>query len=110
MASEHIVTGTDANFAAEVENFDGVAMIDFWATWCGPCLAIAPAVEELAAEYAGKMKVVKLNVDENPNVAAKYGIRGIPTLLFFKGGKVAKQVVGAVPKKRLKKAVDEVVG
>ncbi len=110
MASEHIVTGTDANFAEEVENFDGVAMIDFWATWCGPCLAIAPAVEELAEEYTGKLKVVKLNVDENPNTAAKYGIRGIPTLLFFKGGEVADQVVGALPKKRLKKAVDKVLG
>jgi len=110
MASEHIIIGTDANFAEEVENFDGVAMIDFWATWCGPCLAIAPAVEELAAEYTGKLKVVKLNVDENPNTAAKYGIRGIPTLLFFKGGEVADQVVGALPKKRLKKAVDKVLG
>jgi len=110
MASEHIVTGTDENFATEVENFDGVAMIDFWATWCGPCLAIAPAVEELAEEYAGKIKVVKVNVDENPNVAAKYGIRGIPTLLFFKSGEVADQVVGALPKKRLKKTVDKVLG
>jgi thioredoxin 1 len=110
MASKSIVIGTDTNFAEEVENFDGVAMIDFWATWCGPCLAIAPAVEELAEEFVGKMKVVKVNVDENPGIAAKYGIRGIPTLLFFKGGEVAEQVVGAVPKKRLRKTVDKVIG
>jgi thioredoxin 1 len=109
MASEFIITGTDDNFAAEVEKHDGVAMVDFWATWCGPCLAIAPAVEEIAAEYQGKLKVVKVNVDENPNIAAKFGIRGIPTLLFFKGGEVVRQVVGAQPKKRLVKTVDEVL-
>ncbi len=109
MASEFLVTGTDDNFAAEVEKHDGVAMVDFWATWCGPCLAIAPAVEEIAAEYQGRLKVVKVNVDENPNIAAKFGIRGIPTLLFFKGGEVVRQVVGAQPKKRLVKTVDEVL-
>jgi len=109
MASEFIVTGTDDNFAAEVEKHSGVAMVDFWATWCGPCLAIAPAVEEIAEEYQGKLKVVKVNVDENPNVAAKFGIRGIPTLLFFKKGEVVRQVVGAQPKKKLVKTVDEVL-
>ncbi|OGD71639.1 MAG: thioredoxin [Candidatus Coatesbacteria bacterium RBG_13_66_14] len=109
MASEFIVTGTDDNFAAEVEKHDGVAMVDFWAVWCGPCLAVAPAVEEIAEEYKGRLKVVKVNVDENPNVAAKFGIRGIPTLLFFKKGEVVRQVVGAQPKKRLVKTVDEVL-
>ena len=109
MASEFIVTGTDDNFTAEVEKHPGVAMVDFWAAWCGPCLAIALAVEEIAEEYRDKLKVVKLNVDENPNVAAKFGIRGIPTLLFFKGGQVVRQVVGAQPKKKLVKTVDEVL-
>jgi thioredoxin 1 len=109
MASEFIVTGTDDNFAAEVEKHSGVAMVDFWAPWCGPCLAIGQAVEEIAEEYKGKLKVIRLNVDESPNVAAKFGIRAIPTLLFFKGGEVVRQVVGAQPKKRLVKAVDEVL-
>ena len=109
MASEFIVTGTDDNFSDEVESHDGVAMVDFWATWCGPCLAIAPAIEEIAKDYQGKLKVVKVNIDDNPNVAAKFGIRGIPTLLFFKGGEVVRQVVGAQPKKRLVKTVEEVL-
>lgn len=109
MASELIVTGTDDNFAEEVENHDGVSMVDFWATWCGPCLAIAPAIEEIAKDYRGKLKVVKINVDDNPNVAAKFGIRGIPTLLFFKGGEVVRQVVGAQPKKRMVKTIEEVL-
>ncbi|MCK4594701.1 thioredoxin [bacterium] len=109
MASEFIVIGTDDNFAEEVENHDGVAMVDFWAPWCGPCLAIEPAVEEIAKDYKDRLKVVRLNVDESPSVAAKFGIRGIPTLLFFKGGEVVRQVVGAQPKKRLVKTVEEVL-
>jgi len=109
MASELVVTGTDDNFTTEVEKHDGVAMVDFWAPWCGPCLAIAQAVDEIAEEYQGKLKVIRLNVDENPNIAAKFGIRGIPTLLFFKKGEVVRQVVGAQPKKRLVKTVDEVL-
>jgi thioredoxin 1 len=109
MASELVVIGTDDNFAKEVEGHDGVAMVDFWAPWCGPCLAIAQAVEEIAEDYRGKLKVIRLNVDESPAVAAKFGIRGIPTLLFFKNGEVVRQVIGAQPKKRLVKTVDEVI-
>jgi thioredoxin 1 len=106
MASEFIITGTDDNFAAEVEKHDGVAMVDFWATWCGPCLAIAPAVEEIAAEYQGKLKVVKVNVDENPNIAAKFGIRGIPTLMLFKNGNVEATRIGALSKSQLTAFLD----
>ncbi|MBD3371162.1 MAG: thioredoxin [Candidatus Coatesbacteria bacterium] len=109
MSSEHEIIGTDDNFTDEVEQSDIPVMVDFWATWCGPCLAIAPAVEELAKDYQGKLKVVKVNVDENPGVAGKYGIRGIPTLLFFKGGEVVRQVVGAQPKKRLQKTIDDIL-
>jgi thioredoxin 1 len=109
MASELVVTGTDDNFAEEVEGHDGVAMVDFWAPWCGPCLAIAQAVEEIADEYKGKLKVIRLNVDESPAVATRFGIRGIPTLLFFKNGEVVRQVIGAQPKRRLVKTVDEVL-
>ncbi|MBD3400546.1 MAG: thioredoxin [Candidatus Coatesbacteria bacterium] len=109
MSSEYEVVGTDDSFAEEVEQSDIPVLVDFWATWCGPCLAIAPAVEELAKEYQGRLKVVKLNVDENPKTAGKFGIRGIPTLLFFKDGEVVRQVVGAQPKKRLVKTVEELL-
>lgn len=86
---------TDANFEAEVLNSDQPVLVDFWATWCGPCLAIAPMIEELAIEMGGKAKVGKLDVDNNPETAAKFGIRGIPALLVFKGGKVVDQFLGA---------------
>ena len=84
-------------------------MVDFWAVWCGPCQMVAPIVEELAAEYDGKLKVMKLNTDENPDVAGKYGIMSIPTLLFFKGGQPIDKVVGAVPKRVLKDAIDKLL-
>lgn len=99
---------SDATFDAEVLRSATPVLIDFWAPWCGPCRAIAPVVEELAREYEGKVKVVKMNVDDNPQTPAKYGVRGIPNLIVFKGGQVAEQIVGAVPKSRLAKALDSV--
>ncbi len=84
-------------------------MIDFWAVWCGPCQMIAPVVEELATEYQGKVKIGKLNTDENPDIASRYQIMGIPTLLFFKEGKVVDKVVGAAPKKQLKEKIDRLL-
>ena len=91
----------DKNFAAEVLNSDIPVLVDFWATWCGPCRSIAPIVEQLAEDFNGRVKVTKLNVDENPATPGQYGVRGIPTLILFKGGKVVDQIVGAVPKARL---------
>ncbi len=100
---------TDANFEQEVLNSDTPVLVDFWAEWCGPCKAIAPVVDELAEEYEGKVKFTKLDVDSNPQTPMSYGIRGIPALLIFDGGSVAKQVVGAVPKSALKKSIDEAI-
>jgi thioredoxin 1 len=106
--AENISSVTDVSFQAEVieaSNSQPV-MVDFWADWCRPCHMLAPTVAEIAATYAGKLKVVKLNVDENVNSAGRYNIRGIPTLLIFKGGQVADQIVGAVPKEQISKIVD----
>lgn len=101
---------TDANFDAEVINSDKPVLIDFWAVWCGPCKLIAPTVEEVAKEYDGKFKVGKMDIDNNPNVAMKYGIRSIPTLLIFKDGKVVDQIVGAVPKNVITSKMDAHTG
>ncbi len=92
---------SDKTFSQEVLNSDLPVLVDFWATWCGPCRSIAPIVEELANDYTGKIKVTKLNVDENPATSSQYGVRGIPTLILFKSGKILDQIVGAVPKARL---------
>ena len=100
---------SDENFDAEVIRSDLPVLVDFWAPWCGPCKFIAPVVEELAAEYAGRLKVAKLNVDDNPLTPSRYGVRGIPNLLILKGGAVKEQIVGAVPKARLTQAIESVL-
>ena len=100
---------SDASFDSDVLQADVPVLIDFWAPWCGPCKAIAPVVEELAGEYDGRLKVVKMNVDDNPQTPAQYGVRGIPNLILFKSGEVKQQIVGAVPKGHLVKAIDDVV-
>jgi thioredoxin 1 len=105
MASELIQTVTDSSFRELVKSPTPV-LIDFWAEWCMPCKRIAPSVDQLAAEYAGKLTVAKMNVDENPSVPTELGIRGIPTLMLFKGGVLVDSIVGAVDKGALKKMVD----
>src|SRR5258705_13052451 len=97
----------DATWDADVMKASELVLVDFWAVWCGPCQMVAPIVEELAQEYDGKIKVLKLNTDENPDIAGKYGIMSIPTLLFFKGGQPVEKVIGAVPKRILKEAIDK---
>ncbi len=100
---------TDNNFETEVIKCELPVLVDFWAPWCGPCRAIAPVVEELSQEYTGRIKVVKMNVDENPSTPSKYGIRAIPTLILYKGGDVLEQVTGAVSKANLKQMIDKTV-
>jgi len=100
---------SDDNFETEVLKSPLPVLLDLWAPWCGPCRAIAPIVDELAGEYAGKLKVVKMNVDENPRTPSRYGVRGIPNLILFKNGEVQQQIVGAVPRAHLVKAISTVV-
>ncbi len=98
---------TDATFSTDVLNASKPVLVDFWAEWCGPCRTIAPSLEALAEEYEGKLDVVKVNIDENPMSPTQYGVRGIPTLLIFKDGKVAAQQVGAAPKSVLKAWIEK---
>ena len=99
----------DATFDREVLQSEQPVLVDFWAVWCGPCKAIAPIVEGIAQTYAGKLKVAKVNVDENPATPSRYSIRGIPTLLFFKGGKVADQIVGFVPQEAIEEKIQRLL-
>jgi thioredoxin 1 len=107
MAGNGIMEVNDANFDQDVLKSDTPVLVDFWATWCGPCRAIAPIVEELAKDYQGKVKVGKMDVDANSATPMRYGVRGIPTLLVFKGGQVKEQIVGYVPKEKIKEALDK---
>ncbi len=104
--SDKVLHVTSANFEAEVLRASEPVLVDFWATWCPPCRMIAPAVEALAGEYAGKAKVAKLDVDENPELAERYGVQSIPTLLVFKDGRVVEQRIGAVPKAEMARMLD----
>jgi len=104
---ENIINVTDSTFETLVLKSDMPALVDFWASWCAPCRAIAPIVDEMAQEYTGKLRVVKVNVDDNPATPGKYGVRGIPTLILFKGGKVVDQLVGAVPKSQIKELIEK---
>lgn len=100
-------TFTDSTFDTDVLKSDKLTVVDFWAEWCGPCKALGPVVEQLATDYAGKVNVGKLDVDSNPDVSMKYGIRSIPTILFIKGGQVVDKVVGAVPKAQLQSTIEK---
>ena len=106
MSSPHIVHTTDATFSQDVLKSDKPVLLDFWAEWCGPCKMIAPILDEIASEYQDRIKVAKINIDENPQTPPKFGIRGIPTLILFKGGQVAAQKVGALSKSQLTAFID----
>lgn len=107
--SEHIVHVSDASFDADVLNADLPVLVDFWAEWCGPCKMIAPVLDEIATEYAGKLKVCKVDVDANPDIPPKFGIRGIPTLILFKGGSAEATKVGALSKSQLVEFIKEAI-
>lgn len=104
------LTFTDQNFQDDVLKSDTPVVVDFWAPWCGPCRIVSPIIEELAKDYSGKVKVGKINVDENPNVAGEYGVMSIPTVMVFKGGQPVKAMVGAQGKDSYKRTIDEVIG
>ena len=109
MASEAIVELNDSSFDTEVINSDKPVLVDFWAPWCGPCKALAPVIDEISTDFADKVKVGKVNVDDNPEISMKFGIRSIPTLIVFKDGEVLEQIIGAVPKSEIEKALEKVV-
>jgi len=109
MAGLGILEVSDATFDQEVLRSEQPVLVDFWAAWCGPCKAIAPIVHDMAETYAGKLKVAKVNVDENSATPSRYGIRGIPALLFFKGGKVADQIVGYVPQEAIEEKIQRLL-
>ena len=109
MASENVLEITGENFEAEVLQSDIPVLLDLWAEWCGPCRIVSPIVEELADEYAGKMKVGKVNVDDNGDLAVKYNVQSIPTLLIFKNGKEEERIIGARPKQAFKAKIDVVI-
>jgi thioredoxin len=109
MASTDLVILQDSTFDQEVLKSDIPVLVDFWAVWCGPCKAIAPTVEELAKQYKGKVKVAKMDVDEHQQVPQQYGIRSIPTLLLFKGGRVVDTIIGAVPRAKLEESLKKAI-
>ena len=108
--SDQVITVTDGNFEADVLKADQPVLVDFWAQWCGPCRMIAPIVEQVAGDYAGRATVGKLNVDENTAVPQKYGIKGIPTLILFKGGKEEERIVGATSRDAIARMIDKHLG
>lgn len=105
----NLVNATDSNFQNEVLEAEKPVLVDFWAPWCGPCRMVGPVVEQIAGEYQEKMKVVKVNVDDNPQTAAQYGVMSIPTLVVFKDGKAVQKMVGYMPKEQMKSQIDQVL-